>query len=282
MIKKERRQLFEFTDGIKNIYVDVKNNNFFAILTFATFFCFIIFLTFIYFFTTLKSPAAMFFSVVPTLISGIIYYISKRGTIKERIENWLRPLLISGVLIFSIGNFFFLVWIEFFEEFEIPINDSTQYERIITEFRTSSNGLNIFPKKIPKDATNISFHSRASAEFLQLSFNAPSELIEKYKKQYENDVQYIFQLNKENRQKYNHIIPYWIIVTDKFNPKWSISMDKFILGHVPYEERYTSIPDGYMIYIVDSELSFSLNHGKYYGLAINPQNDHIIFFSEYW
>lgn len=273
------------TNSIHVIYSDAKNSNFFAILTVISSIAFVISLLIVYFLTTSRSPAVMITAFIPTLISVFSYILSKKISINQWIELLLRIITVIIIIVFSIGNFIFMLGIETLESIDFPMNNFSEYDRTMEAYRyTAFKGRDIFPAKIPTEATNISFHANPpllqGGESVQLSFNAPPDLIQTYKKDCEDQAQYALNIAETHKWEHNYLIPTFIVVTDKVDPRRSVFMQNFLLGHVSYLEKHKKIPDDYMIYILDSKLNS--NHGLSYGAAISSENDHIIFFFNRW
>lgn len=273
------------TKSVKAIYSDAKEFNFFAVLTVISSIGFLVSLPIVYFLTTSRPPVVMLVAFIPTLISAFSYFLLKNFPINEWLELFLRMIIIIVIAVSFFGNFIFMLGIETLGTIAFPMNNSSEYERIMEAYRYfPTNGHDIFPKKIPTEAKNVFFHANPpflqGGESVQLSFNAPPDLIQTYKKQLLAEAQYTLKIAETHKWEHHYLIPKFIVVTDKVNPEMSVFLHNFLLGHVSYWEEHKKIPDDYMIYILESKLNS--NHGLTYGAAISSENDHIIFFFERW
>lgn len=275
----------KLANSIKKVYADAQKKDFFALLTLVTFIGFIISLLIVYFLSMSRSLAVMLISSGPLLLSVLMYYIDHKFEIKRWLERLLKLLMLSVITILSIGNLLFLISIECFDAVEFPMNNPAEYERIMSAYRyIPKSSPDIFPAKIPPEAKNVSLHANPpllqGGESVQLSFDAPSDVIQTYKNQCVGKAQYILKIAEAKKWEYHYLIPSQLIVTDEINPKRSVFMQHFVLGHISYLEERKQIPNDYTIYILDSKLHW--NHGMSYGAAISPEDDHIIFFFEQW
>lgn len=191
--------------------------------------------------------------IVPMITIMLIF----KNTLKHKIND--KKGLIITILIIPIIIIYVLITtlIISMVSYTKPVHNYKAYYKLYSKRDVL---INKFPKKIPKNATNIEFYYtsgplQANTE-MNLSFKTNNETINKYIKRYEKEAIWMGKSSEDVNDELNDI----------FYSNYNINEDYIIYHLVTY----------------CSNSNTRCNHGKYSIVAINKKENKCIFNYNYW
>lgn len=191
---------------------------------------------------------------IPFVSFGCITYFTIKGKITKLTSSVISLLLTLILGYISISSFFMLA----IDAATTETTDVAKYQRVLKITNYPNNRLTkYFPKKIPKEAKNITFKYRPafiqSGEVIILKFEITSNVIN----QYMNDL-------KE--------VAIWV-GNIKDSPNDILYSDIF-RGF-----EYQTFPEDFIIYVIAFD---NTNHGEHSFVAISKVKNQIVFYANNW
>ncbi len=245
-----------------SLVLDLKKAPFSAIMTIIS----LVFFVVIYALLTLTVVEPHYFRAlifaVPFVLYGTITLLTVKNIIKENAS-----ILSTGILIIplAIAMLFALLYISF-DCGMTSTTDVGRYERALRLSKFPDKLSEIFPNKIPENAKNISFNYNKAfgqgGHEMVLKFETDPDSVKRYIVEFSNKAKWIGKVNESEAGKYG------------------VNDNQFRL----FEYTNSGLPKDYVVYVIFSE-PYKLgdwNHGKVSLVAINEQNNQVIFLAEEW
>jgi len=200
--------------------------------------------------------------IVPFICFAMVLYLALNNKIKIATSY-----IATGVLIVILGIVMFIAF------FNISIDSATtvttdisRYERALKLSHFPGKLLETFPDKIQDNAKNTKFFYTPAfgqgGKEIALKFETDSYSIKKYISEFSQKAKWVGKVNDSEANKYG------------------VNNGQFSL----FEYTYSGLPKDYIIYVIFSESyqKDNWNHGKISLVAINEQNNEIMFLAEDW
>lgn len=200
---------------------------------------------------------------VPLLLFGSVYVLRVRGKMEKNTARMWNILIAAALVGAIVLNFVFGLMYAFkggFGAYLDGTSDVGEYRAMLWQNGYPSKSMCHFPKKIPKEAKNVSFWE--NPQFLQGSFRmllmyeTTEKDIAKYRKKYEPLALAVIPAGEQKAFRQDYYMPDISVMEGR---KLTDDFEVILLDGTPIG-----------------------NHGYSRGLAVNEKTNEILFFREIW